>query len=212
MNDIPNIRTLWPVLGISVFAVLYFIASFSYPGGSQFEKDSIGFSWFHNYWCNLLNPIAINGKINHARPIAMMAHIVLCISIWYFFWSVVPCLLSGTQKLYLQIVSSISCFISLLLMTNLNHNIVANMGAFLSVISLIITMKGLWHHHLIAYFYTGLINFFIVAVNTILYYHHEMIYYLPFVQKISFAYFLIWVCGISLVMYKRKIKTQTTYL
>ncbi len=82
---------LWqliPLSGSLLFLLLYFIATLYYPGGDQFDKNTKGFSWTQNYWCNLLNENAINGLPNTARPIALTAMAVLCLTLsifWYLF-------------------------------------------------------------------------------------------------------------------------------
>ena len=72
-----SIWVLTPIFGTIVFVVLYIVATLLYPGGSQVDKNSIGFSWTNNYWCNLLNDNAINGQHNPAKPIAMTGMFVL---------------------------------------------------------------------------------------------------------------------------------------
>lgn len=69
---------LAPILGVIIFVILYIIATLLYPGGSQIEKNAIGFSWVNNYWCNLLNESATNGQPNSAKPVAMAGMFILC--------------------------------------------------------------------------------------------------------------------------------------
>ena len=40
-----SIWVLTPIFGILIFVVLYIVAALLYPGGSQVDKNSIGFSW-----------------------------------------------------------------------------------------------------------------------------------------------------------------------
>jgi hypothetical protein len=77
---------LAPTIGAIVFLFLYVVSTFYYPGGSQFDARQAGFSWQHNYWCNLLDAHAINGKPNPAQPIAVCAMLVLCGSLIIFWW------------------------------------------------------------------------------------------------------------------------------
>lgn len=100
-----KIHILVPVFGISLFAVLYFIATQYYPGGSQADVKSIGFSWQHNYWCNLLNENAMNGQANPARPIAISAMIILCFSLTYF-WFNLPIWIQSSNIIAILIRSS----------------------------------------------------------------------------------------------------------
>jgi hypothetical protein len=85
-------KRLWvltALFGTLVFFCLYTVATLFYPGGSQVDKNSKGFSWVNNYWCNLLNENAMNGQHNPARPIAVTAMFVLCLSL-SFFWYHLP--------------------------------------------------------------------------------------------------------------------------
>lgn len=85
-NKKQNIWLLIPLFGTIIFACLYFVATLFYPGGSQVDQDSKGFSWMNNYWCNLLNDNAINGQRNYARPIALAAMCILCFTLVYFWY------------------------------------------------------------------------------------------------------------------------------
>ena len=76
-----------PIAGIMAFALLYVLASLQYPGGSQTDPQSMGFSWMNNYFCNLLNKTAINGKPNLGQPFALASLLVLALSLGLFWWS-----------------------------------------------------------------------------------------------------------------------------
>ena len=65
-------------IGVAIALTLLFIATTQYPGGSQHDDMSVGFSWQHNYLSNLLNPIAVNGQENAARPWAVAGMLFLC--------------------------------------------------------------------------------------------------------------------------------------
>jgi hypothetical protein len=99
-----NIWLLLPIFGTLIFVLLYFFATFFYPGGSQVDRNSIGFSWINNYWCNLLNETAINGQPNTAKPIALTGMFILCFTL-PFFWFVFPTQIniSKTLKLLIQV-------------------------------------------------------------------------------------------------------------
>ncbi len=48
-NKLKNSWLLTPILGSILFVFLYINATLLYPGGSQFDKQSVGFSWTNNY-------------------------------------------------------------------------------------------------------------------------------------------------------------------
>jgi hypothetical protein len=75
-----------PILIGVILALLFLVVStFFYPGGSQHDEMSVGFSWRHNYLCNLLNPVAVNGHENGARPWAIVGLLLLCATAAVFF-------------------------------------------------------------------------------------------------------------------------------
>jgi hypothetical protein len=79
-----NFWVLTPLFGAFLFVFLYFVATLFYPGGSQADKKSIGFSRTDNYWCNLLNENAMNGEHNSAKPLALISMFILCLTLATF--------------------------------------------------------------------------------------------------------------------------------
>lgn len=71
--------------GILVSLILLFIATALYPGGSLFDKNSIGFQWSKNFISNLFAAKAVNGADNPARFWAVAGMIVLSASFAVFF-------------------------------------------------------------------------------------------------------------------------------
>jgi hypothetical protein len=201
-----NYKTiLFPIYGIIIFGILYLIATFYYPGGSQIDKNAIGFSWANNYWCNLLNKIAINGKVNHAKPIAMVGMFILCLSL-AFFWFQFPKYIKFNKlgRRTIQISGILAASIGFLLFTNIDHNLITNLASFFGIIAAIVTLLGLYKLKWRFLIYFALINLSLVLLNNILYYNKNLLVYLPIVQKISFVTFLFWICLISLNLYKLK--------
>jgi hypothetical protein len=204
-----NIWVLTPFLGTILFVVLYVIATFFYPGGSQLDKNSVGFSWANNYWCNLLNENAINGQPNPAKPIAMTGMFVLCLTLT-FFWIQFPrqINISKILKLTIQVSGTLAMTIAFLLSTNINHDIVTNFASAFGLIATVGAFIGLYKTKWFGLFAFGLLNILLVGVNNYFYYTKGLIVYLPVIQKISFATFLIWICVIDLKLYRREMSNQ----
>ena len=194
-----------PLLGIPLFVLLYVGASFYYPGGSQADAQSTGFSWVNNYWCNLLNTTAINGQINSAQPIAMTAMVVLCISLAAF-WYLFPMIsLSKTLSVRITQFTGVAAMgTALLLNSSMNHDLITNLASLLGLMAVMGTLIGLRRLQWNVLFWFGAMNLLLVLLNNFLYYNPELIRYLPLVQKISFAAFLIWFFLIS--MKSRKVE------
>src|SRR3569833_1246105 len=74
------------LIGILLSVALFSIAAVQYPGGSQRDKNSIGYDWKNNYVCNLFDGKAVNGLPSPSRPWADCAMIVLGASFALFFY------------------------------------------------------------------------------------------------------------------------------
>ncbi len=200
-----NIWIFAPLFGILLYILLYVIATLFYPGGNQVNKNSKGFSWTQNYWCNLLNENAINGQHNSARPIALTAMLVLCISLATF-WYIFPKQIfkKKSNKLIIQISGFISVTIGIFLFT-VFHDYIINIATGFGLIALTGTFIGLYKIKWFNLFWMGLFTIILIAVNNLLYYNPKLIWYLPVVQKITFAYFLLWIGLIDFRLYKQSI-------
>ena len=126
-----------PVFGILIFLCLYVIATRYYPGGSEFNKNSSGFSWVNNYWCNLLNDKTINGQYNAARPIALAAMVILCFALAAFWWIFPQQVeLKGRSRLTIQFSGAVAMTIGMFLFTKFHDNII-NATTFFGLIATI---------------------------------------------------------------------------
>ncbi|WP_153797680.1 hypothetical protein [Foetidibacter luteolus] len=195
---------LLPVIGTAFFLLLYIVAAWLYPGGSQAYRYAEGFSWAHNYWCNLLNEVAINGRVNPARPVAMAGMAVLAITLSSF-WILFPVKAKAGRAItwVISTTGTLSIASTLFLSTSW-HNTVTNIAGGLGVVALTGTLITLYKLRWVNLFWWGIVNLLLVGLNNYLYYHEAYIKALPVVQKITFLLFLLWFCVISLRLYKSK--------
>jgi hypothetical protein len=195
--------TLIPLLGAVLFVILYVVATLYYPGGSQADHNSIGFSWTNNYWCTLLNENAINGLYNPARPIAITGMLVLCLTL-SFFWVHLPLYLNigKWMRHTVQFSGTFAMVVAFLLFTPIDHDLITNIASLFGLIAIIGTLAGLYKKRWYGLFAWGIVNLIIVGLNNYVYRTEGLIIYLPVVQKLSFACFLSWVCAIDIRMYR----------
>src|SRR4051812_28799179 len=73
------------LIGVVLSLVLLIIAISIYPGGSMFDKSSVGFNWSKNFISNLFATRALNGAENSSRILACLGMILLPISYAIFF-------------------------------------------------------------------------------------------------------------------------------
>jgi len=74
-TTIPHYASPRAVLGCGgIFTVALVAAAWSYPGGTFFERGSPGFSFWGNFWCDLLHEHALGGAPNQgAQALARLA-------------------------------------------------------------------------------------------------------------------------------------------
>lgn len=206
-----SILVLTPIFGIIAFIILYIIATLLYPVGSQINKNSAGFSWTNNYWCNLLYDNAINGQHNPAKPVAMTGMFILCMSL-SFFWFLFPRHINVSKKLKyaIPIFGTLSMVIAFSLFTDFNHDFIINLASIFGLVAIVGAFAGLYKTKRFGLFAFGLLNILLVGLNNYVYYTKGLIVYLPVVQKITFAAFLFWVCCINLNLYRKQGKTATS--
>ncbi|HVK47395.1 MAG TPA: hypothetical protein VM488_06125 [Pseudobacter sp.] len=208
MNQHPRerqYRLLFPAFGSLIFCVLYLVAAYRYPGGSQLDQQSIGFSWTQNYWCNLLSETAINGLPNNSRPVAMVAMIVLAITLiyfWYFF--PVQAGFAKPARILIQ-ASGAAAMLTGLFMSGEWHDMIINLASLFGLIAIAGTFAGLYKLKWNILLWFGVLNLLLVGLNNYLYYIVDLRYYLPLVQKITFFSFLLWNSIISIGMYRRSL-------
>lgn len=192
-----------PLAGFIIFCMLYYYATTRYPGGSQAHAQATGFSWKHNYWCNLLNERGINGEFNTARPVAIVAMFVLSLSLalfWYTFAQQVK--LTLKLKYTIQFSGIATSILSLLLLTKINHDTSTNLISFCGLIATTGVFIALFQYKWKGLIIFGSINIILVILNNYLYYNEELIIHLPVLQKISFASFLCWTSSIIIVTHR----------
>ncbi|HEV8272056.1 MAG TPA: hypothetical protein VGQ04_12175 [Chitinophagaceae bacterium] len=201
-----NSWILVPFIGSFLFIILYIIAAFLYPGGSGKDKAAIGYSWTDNYWCNLLGEKAINGQTNAARPVAVTAMFILCLSLSTF-WILFPALtqLKKFHKLLIQVAGTVCMLASFLLLTPIDHDLAVNTSSAFGLIAMIGILIALYQLKWNWLFAIGLFNLLLVTLNNYLYHSNEMMY-LPIVQKFSFLSFLVWFSFISINLYQRPMR------
>jgi hypothetical protein len=196
-----RILLLFPIVGFVAFLFFFYLATNYYPGGSQFDRQSLGYSWEHNYWCNLLYKHALNGKFNDARKFAIIAMLCLNASVacfWFIFPNVAK--LKPSIRQLIQISGMISMLIATFI-TSKFHDVIIFLASVFGSVALIGTLFILIKLKWKILAYMGLLNFTLVGLNFLFYFNESLISFLPILQKITFITFLFWFSIMSSRMY-----------
>lgn len=186
-----------PIAGMAVYLVVFTLAALDYPGGSENQTVAEGYSFFHNFLCDVMNPVTQGGVVNNARGLAIVAHLILSITMISFFY-ILPEIFEvrNTRTKLIRGFGVLSMTVFIFMFTTYHDSIVtwtAVLGTF-ALVPFFIELAKYDNKRLkqLAYVCYGLsiIVFFIFETKI-------GFYYLPFLQKITFgfdAWWVIWVC------------------
>ncbi|MEP7323625.1 MAG: hypothetical protein ABI761_16995, partial [Saprospiraceae bacterium] len=155
--------------------------------------------WINNYWCNLMNPVAMNGMVNPARSVAILGNITLTMTISFFFYSYGQ---SSFAKSYWKIITPWTGLISMLLAAFLftsYHDILSVISGFFGVIALAGVFSGLYLAGSRLLISLGFIVLAFIVLNNLIYFSTFGIRFLPVLQKATLLIIFIWVLKVHLV-------------
>lgn len=189
---------------MGVYLIVFTIAAIDYPGGSENHFVAEGYSFFHNFLCDVMNPVTQGGIVNNARGLAIVAHLILSITMISFFY-ILPEIFDRTNLKTKMIrgfgVLSMTVFI--FMFTSYHDSIVtwtAILGTF-ALVPFFIELARYNNKHLkqLAYlcYALSIVVFFIFETKI-------GFYYLPFLQKITFGFDAWWVIWVCLIVIKKQ--------
>ncbi|MFL5773124.1 MAG: hypothetical protein ACJ75F_08200 [Flavisolibacter sp.] len=191
-NQTVNKLLLIPPAGSILFMILYYTATRYYPGGDFENPQTKGFSWKHNFWCHLLTEKSLNGNLNASRPWAISAMMVLAFSA-ILFMILIPIKLDlpVRNKRIIHLTGTISILVSFLLLSSF-HDEAIQAGSAFGIIALTGILAGMYKTGEKLLFIPGVFATLMGMANFIMYYASTGMMYLPVIQKIAFAAFLLW--------------------
>jgi len=189
-----------PTYAVIIFIVLFLISTILYTGGSQADINSTGFSWFHNYWCDLIWPTNHRDEPNPAAYSAIPAMIILCLGLVFLFYQFPKYYHTDpSTTMLIRIFGTGSMICASLLFTPL-HDIMIPLASLCGFVALVAIFYVLFSQTDKTLFYFGLICMIVMGLNNVVYYSNSesLIYYLPLLQKISFLVVLTWIVSLNL--------------
>ncbi len=189
------------VIGLSISMLLLLIATFLYPGGSQFDKNATGFDWANNYLCNLFNEKAVNGAQNPSRFLAISGMFFLCASIALFFIRFSSKIPKKKDANIIQYSGISSMFCTFLVVTSY-HDVMTIFASTFGLITLFYVMFYTFKSNLTFFKYMSVVCLGILYLNNYIYYTQNGLSYLPILQKISLLSLIVWLLGLEYVAKK----------
>ncbi|MDP4264943.1 MAG: hypothetical protein Q8941_20615 [Bacteroidota bacterium] len=184
------------LLGIIISLVLLLIATRYYPGGSQYDKNSIGYDWKNNYLSNLFAQKAVNGSDNASRLWAIPGMLFLSASIALFFIEFSKRISPKSAANVIRYFGAGAMLFAFLAVTPY-HDTVVTIASTLALVSMF--------YITVFVFKSGLHLFKIFCVVCLLafygcmyiYYTGKYVEFLPVMQKISLAINVAWILSLQ---------------
>jgi hypothetical protein len=172
----------WVLLAV----VLLVAATFLYPGGSNADAHSVGFSWRDNYLTNLLSPQAVDGRANPARPWAVLGLMLLCGSCALAFVRFARKVDSPSARVIIGVCGS-GAMLFVLLAAAPYHDHALTVADVLGLLALFYTTVILWRAKQHIAKFVALSCIVLAYTCTYVYYARMFVSALPILQKLWLA-------------------------
>ena len=194
---------LFPLAGIGLFAFLYALSALNYPGGSWNFTDRTGFSFWHNYLCDLLDDYAINGEVNTARFFARAALGILCVSLFWIWFSLSKLFTIKSINLTIMRLSGLLSLVVTLFLGSGSHDLILRIAGICGAIAMITCIVELYKIRYYKLLKLGVFSLIIFFLNYFIYETGYYIKILPVLQKITFISFIVWFVFLDIQLYIR---------
>ncbi|MBL7816840.1 MAG: hypothetical protein JNL70_17595 [Saprospiraceae bacterium] len=188
-------------IGLLLSLCCLILATFYYPGGSQADKNAIGFDWANNYLCNLFNEKAVNGAYNPARFMAITGMFLLCVSIALFF-------INFSKKISIKRDANIIRYTGIgamcctFLLITPYHDAMTIFASTFGLLTLFYISVYTFMSKLTFLKYLSALCLIILYLNNYIYYTQQGLAWLPILQKISLLTLITWLLSLEYVTTK----------
>ncbi len=145
----------------------------------------------------------MNGEPNDALPIAVLALLVLCISLFLFFYhfSFQLAVTSAWAKI-IRVSGLLSMLAAALIATDWHDEMIIVASCF-GLFVIVGIMVSLVLSNLIVYKFTGAVCLLMLGLNNYIYYTQHGLHLLPLLQKLTFVIVLGWIIGLNWKLYQK---------
>ncbi|QKJ32383.1 hypothetical protein HQ865_22345 [Mucilaginibacter mali] len=175
--------------------LLLVIATLNYPGGSQVDKNSVGYSWANNYVSNLFGETAVNGMHNPARFWAVGGMVFLSAGLACFFVRFAKRIPQRGAANVIKYIGAGGMVFTFLIATPL-HDVMITISSTLFLIGMFYITVFVLKSKLHLFKVLCIIGLLIFYVTLYMYGMHQVTY-LPIMQKICFASTMALVLGLE---------------
>jgi len=183
------------LIGVTISLVFLVIAISIYPGGSVFDRNSIGFDWTKNFISNLFGAKALNGAENNSKMWAYLGMILLPFSYAIFFFNIskkIPDRNAGYILKYGGVANIVCMFLIVTPLHDLMLNI--SISLFWTCIVVITVFIFKTRLHLFKFFCIACLLFFYYSIYSWAISDWDL---LPMMQKVNFINSTLLILGLE---------------
>lgn len=186
---------LIPIFGIFIFSVLYFIATFFYPGGTEVHPEYTVHKLSENYLCDLMSAKTYSGKENPAQTLAVLALSLLTLSFIPYWRGLAKIFNTRASRILIGHFGALSMIVAALVFTPM-HDLAVYISVFLGFTAFGSVIIHIRHHR--NEFMISFLPVIFMILNFIFWHFKYQLDWLPLIQKGAFLTFFIWVIVLSL--------------
>jgi hypothetical protein len=183
------------LLGIIISISLLVVATRHYPGGSQYDKNSVGYDWGRNYLSNLFEAKAVNGADNASRPWAISGMLFLCVSFAFFFIEF-PKKISSKNAAKVIRYCGVGAMLFAFLAVTPYHDTVITAASALALISMFYITVFVFKTKLHLLKILSIVLLLASYSCNYVYYTRSYVEFLPVLQKIALVITIIWILSL----------------
>ncbi|WKK80708.2 hypothetical protein [Marivirga arenosa] len=194
----------FPIFGLAIYLVVFSLAASDYPGGSQNHAIYEGYSFFHNFLCDVMNPVTEGGLVNEARGLAIVSHLILSLTMIIFFYILPDIFHWENRKTQLIRVFGVLTMTAFIFMYTSYHDAIVVVTALFGSIALIPFFIELTKYENKGFKKLAYACYLLSFVVFVIFVTKIGFYYLPFLQKIVFFLDAWWVIWVSVIVINKQ--------
>ncbi|HTD39286.1 MAG TPA: hypothetical protein VK671_01610 [Mucilaginibacter sp.] len=184
------------LIGIIISLVLLYLATLHYPGGSQRNKNSVGYDWVNNYLSNLFGPKAVNGGENTARIWADFGMLFFCSSVGWFFVSFSTRIPVKSSSRIIRHFGFVAMVFAFLAVTPL-HDLAVTISCTSALVAIFYVTVFVFKSKLHLFKILCVVYLISLYTASYSYYTRSFLELLPTLQKVTLGMSVIWVLSLN---------------
>lgn len=182
---------------ITLGVVFLAISAYHYPGGSEADPTAVGYNWRHNYVSNQLNPVAVNGMANTARPWAIVGVLLFSTGFGVFFYRFSERIKVKSAAMVFKYLGPTAAFAAFLVVIPSQHDTMVTLSGTLMLLVFFYITVFVLKSRLLGWKIASVVFLLFFYATFYIYYTHSWMEHMPVLQKTLHLVKIVWVLGLE---------------